>query len=298
MHQAWRLHYLCTRHLRHPGISFLSFSLFMGIAMSITAFPVLARIIQERRLTKTKLGNMAIACAAADDVTAWCILAALIGVVKAGTSLYALYTVCLLIFYVGIMIVVVRPLIKKVVLKYSQHEMISKSMIAIVFMIMLLSAYTTELIGIHALFGAFMAGAIMPEELNFRKILIHKIEDVSIVLLLPLFFVFTGLRTQIALLNEGSLWITFIWIVVTAVAGKFGGSTLAAKAVGQTWKDSLSIGALMNTRGLMELVVLNIGYDLGILSPQVFAMMVLMALATTLMTNPALNLINRWFKFK
>jgi len=279
-----------------PGVSFLAFSLFMGIATSITAFPVLARIIQERKLTQTKLGNMAITCAAADDVTAWCILAALIGIVKAGTSSSALYAVCLLTLYVVIMMMVVRPLIKKVVVKYSQHEMISKSMVAIVFMVMLLSAYVTELIGIHALFGAFMAGTIMPDELNFRKIIIHKIEDVSIVLLLPLFFVFTGLRTQVTLLNEGSLWITFIWIVIAAVAGKFGGSALAARAVGQSWKDSLSIGALMNTRGLMELVVLNIGYDLGILSPQVFAMMVLMALATTLMTNPALNFINKVFK--
>ncbi|HEX5150452.1 MAG TPA: cation:proton antiporter [Parafilimonas sp.] len=279
-----------------PGVSFLSFSLFMGIATSITAFPVLARIIQERKLTQTKLGNLAITCAAADDVTAWCILAALIGIAKAGTSAYALYTIGLLILYVIIMILVVRPVIKKIVLKYSQHEMISKSMVAIVFMIMLLSAYVAELIGIHALFGAFLAGAIMPEALNFRKILIHKIEDVSIILLLPLFFVFTGLRTQITLLNDAGLWITFIWVVAAAVGGKFGGSALAAKAVGQSWKDSLSIGALMNTRGLMELVALNIGYDLGILSPQLFAMMVLMALATTLMTNPALNLINRVFK--
>ena len=279
-----------------PGVSFLSFSLFMGIATSITAFPVLARILQERKLTQTKLGNMAITCAAADDVTAWCILAALIGIVKAGTSSYALYTIGLLIFYVIIMILVVRPLIKKVVLKYGQHELISKSVVAIVFMIMLLSAYIAELIGIHALFGAFLAGAIMPEEFNFRKMLIHKIEDVSIILLLPLFFVFTGLRTQITLLNDASLWITFAWVVAVAVGGKFGGSALAAKAVGQSWKDSLSIGALMNTRGLMELVALNIGYDLGILSPQVFAMMVLMALVTTLMTNPALNFINRVFK--
>lgn len=277
------------------GISFLSFSLFMGIAMSITAFPVLARIIQERKITKTKLGIMALTCAAADDVTAWCILAALIGIVKSGTSIYALYTIGLLILYVLIMILVIRPLLKKVLLKYNRHQLIGRSMIAIIFMVMLLSAYITEIIGIHALFGAFLAGVIMPDEFDFRKTVIHKIEDVSMILLLPLFFVFTGLRTQISLLNEGSLWITFIWIVVAAIAGKFGGSTIAAKVVGQSWKDSLSIGALMNTRGLMELVVLNIGYDLGILSPQVFAMMVLMALVTTLLTNPALNLINRFF---
>lgn len=277
------------------GISFLSFSLFMGIAMSITAFPVLARIIQERKITKTKLGIMALTCAAADDVTAWCILAALIGIVKSGTSVYALYTIGLLILYVLFMILIIKPLLKKVLIKYNKHQLVGSSMIAIAFMVMLLSAYITEIIGIHALFGAFLAGVIMPDEFDFRKTLIHKIEDVSMILLLPLFFVFTGLRTQISLLNEGSLWITFIWIIVAAIIGKFGGSTIGAKVVGQSWKDSLSIGALMNTRGLMELVVLNIGYDLGILSPQVFAMMVLMALVTTLLTNPALNLINRLF---
>jgi Kef-type K+ transport system membrane component KefB len=138
-----------------------------------------------------------------------------------------------------------------------------------------------------------MAGIVMPQQPDFRKTLIHKTEDISIVLLLPLFFVYTGLRTQVTLLNEGHLWITLLWIVITAVAGKFGGSALAAKMTGQSWKNSLSIGALMNTRGLMELIVLNIGYDLGILSAQVFAMMILMALITTLMTNPALDLINR-----
>ena len=284
------------RSFAPPGISFLSFALFMGIAMSITAFPVLARIIQERKLTKTKLGVMALTCAAADDITAWCILAALIGIVNAGTPLSALYTICLLILYVLVMMLIARPLLKNILLRYNKNKVAGKSMIAIVFMVMLLSAYITEVIGIHALFGAFLAGVIMPNEFDFRRTLIHKIEDISMVLLLPLFFVFTGLRTQLSLLNESSLWITFIWIVVAAVAGKFGGSAIAAKVVGQSWKESLSIGALMNTRGLMELVVLNIGYDLGILSPQVFAMMVLMALVTTLLTNPTLNLINRLFK--
>jgi len=260
--------------------------------MSITAFPVLARIIKERNLTKTKLGIMAITCAASDDVTAWCILAALIAIVKAGTSGSTLFTIGLLMAYVLLMLVIVRPLLKKLGHIYNKRETVSKSMMAIVFMVMLLSAYLTELIGVHALFGAFVAGVIMPAEMNFRQTIIDKIEDISLVLLLPLFFVFTGLRTQIGLLNETNLWITFGWIVLVAVAGKFGGSTIAAKITGQTWKDSLSIGALMNTRGLMELVVLNIGYDLGILSPQVFTMMVLMALITTFITNPALNFIN------
>ncbi len=277
------------------GISFLSFSLFMGIAISITAFPVLARIIQERKMGQTSLGVMALTCAAANDITAWCILAALVGIVKAGTPVNALYTVGILALYMAVMILVVRPLLKKLESLYVKDKIISRSKIAVVFIVLLLSAYTTELIGIHALFGAFMVGIVMPQQPGFRKTLIHKTEDISIVLLLPLFFVYTGLRTQVTLLNESHLWITLLWIVITAVAGKFGGSALTAKITGQSWKNSLSIGALMNTRGLMELVVLNIGYDLGILSAQVFAMMILMALITTLMTNPALDLINRLF---
>lgn len=276
------------------GISFSSFALFMGIAMSITAFPVLARIIQERGLTKTKLGAMAITCAAADDVTAWCILAALIAIVKAGSSVSTIFTLGLVVTYLVVALFVFRPLLKKFLDTYKVNETVSQSIMAVVFMVLILSSYATEIIGIHALFGAFMAGVIMPPGVKFRKIVTDKIEDVSLVLLLPLFFVFTGLRTHIGLLSQGHLWAVCGWIILVAVAGKFGGSTLAAKVTGQSWKDSLSIGALMNTRGLMELVVLNIGYDLGILSPEVFTMMVLMALVTTFMTSPALNLIN-WF---
>ena len=280
------------------NISFLSFALFMGIAMSITAFPVLARIIQEKGLTKTKLGALALTCAAADDVTAWCILAAVIAIVKAGSSVSALYTIAVAICYVLMMLFVIKPLLKKLGNEYAKTETIKKSVMAFVFILLLISAYSTEIIGIHALFGAFLAGVVMPPQLQFRKMVINKIEDVSIVLLLPLFFVFTGLRTQIGLLSNAHLWITCAWIILIAVAGKFGGSTLSAKIVGQSWKDSLSIGALMNTRGLMELIVLNIGYDLGILSPEIFAMLVLMALITTFMTGPALDFINKYMADK
>lgn len=280
------------------NISFLSFALFLGIAMSITAFPVLARIIQERGLTKTKLGSMALTCAAADDVTAWCILAAVIAIVKAGTFVTALYTIALAIGYVLFMLMVLKPFLNRLGSIYAGKEMVSKAVMAFVFMILLGSAYLTEVIGIHALFGAFLAGVIMPDNFNFRKIVTDKVEDVSIVLLLPLFFVLTGLRTQIGLLNTAELWLMCGGITLVAVAGKFGGSAFAARIMGQSWRDSLSIGALMNTRGLMELVVLNIGYDLGILSPQVFAMMVIMAIVTTFMTGPALEFINWFFKGK
>ncbi len=286
------LAYFIYRNYAPVGISFLSFALFMGIAMSITAFPVLARILQEKGLSRSKLGALAITCASADDITAWCILAAVIALVKSGSSISALYTIGLAIIYVLVMLKVIRPFLERLSTVYNNKEKKRTPIIALLFILLIISAYVTSIIGIHALFGAFMAGVIMPSSFSFRKIVIDKIEDVSIILLLPLFFVITGLRTQIGLLNEAHLWITFGWILLVAVAGKFGGSAMAARIVGQSWKDSLSIGVLMNTRGLMELIVLNIGYDLGILSPEIFAMMVLMALVTTFMTGPALDLIN------
>jgi Kef-type K+ transport system membrane component KefB len=278
------------------GTQFLSFSLFLGIAMSITAFPVLARIIQERGMHKTKLGTVIITCAAADDITAWCILAAVIAIVKAGSFVSALYTIALAAMYVLFMLKIVRPFLKRIGEINSEKTHISKPIVAIFFITLIFSAWATEVIGIHALFGAFMAGAIMPESAKFRDIFIEKVEDVALVLLLPLFFVFTGLRTEIGLLNDTYLWKVAGIIILVAVAGKFLGSALAARFVGQNWKDSLIIGALMNTRGLMELVVLNIGYDLGILTPEIFAMMVIMALVTTFMTGPALDFIEWSFK--
>lgn len=287
-------------YLFHPptNVEFLSYSLFIGISMSITAFPVLARIIQERGLQKSKLGAMAITCAAADDITAWCILAVVIAIVKAGDFASALYTIAMAVAYVLIMIKIVRPFLMRVGEVKGSKEALSKPVVAIFFIVLLFSAYATEVIGIHALFGAFMAGAIMPEGSRFRTAFIEKIEDVSTLLLLPLFFVYTGLRTQIGLLNDPQLWMITVVIILVAVIGKFAGSTLAARFVGQSWKDSLSIGALMNTRGLMELIVLNIGYDLGVLSAELFSMMVVMALITTFMTGPSLDLINFLYRPK
>jgi Kef-type K+ transport system membrane component KefB len=278
------------------SVKFSSFGLFIGIAMSITAFPVLARIVQERGLHKTKLGTMVITCAAADDITAWCLLAAVIAIVKAGSFLSSLYVIALAVLYVLTMIKVVRPFLKRVAELHTTQETLGKPIVAIFFVTLIMSAYATEVIGIHALFGAFMAGAIMPENVKFRNVFIEKVEDVALVLLLPLFFVYTGLRTQIGLLNDPYLWKVTGLIILVAVIGKFIGSALAAKYVGQDWKDSLIIGALMNTRGLMELVVLNIGYDLGVLGPEIFAMMVIMALVTTFMTGPAIDLVQWAFK--
>ncbi len=280
------------------GVQFSSFALFLGIAMSITAFPVLARIVQERDMHRTRLGTLVITCAAADDITAWCLLAAVIAIVKAGSFVSALYVIALAVIYVLVMVKLVRPFLKRVGDLHESRENLGKPVVAIFFLTLLISSYATEVIGIHALFGAFMAGAIMPVNTKFRNIFIEKVEDVALVLLLPLFFVFTGLRTQIGLLNDPYLWKVTGLIILVAVVGKFVGSAIAARFVGQNWKDSLTIGALMNTRGLMELVVLNIGYDLGVLTPEIFAMMVIMALITTLMTGPALDLINRLFRGK
>lgn len=288
------LAYFIYRGFAPAEVGFLPFSLFIGISMSITAFPVLARIVQERNLTKTKLGALAITCAAADDITAWCILAAVIAIVKAGSVVSAIYTILMAVGYVFLMLKLVQPFLKRMGDIYSNKEGLSKPVVGVFFIMLVASAYITEIIGIHALFGAFMAGVIMPSNTNFRSIFIEKIEDVSTLLLLPLFFVFTGLRTQIGLLNEPHLWQMCGVIILLAVIGKFLGSALAAKFTGQSWRESLIVGALMNTRGLMELVVLNIGYDLGVLTPEVFAMMVIMALVTTFMTGPALDLINRF----
>lgn len=277
-------------------VDFTSFSLFIGIALSITAFPVLARIIQEQGIHKTKLGAIVITCAAADDITAWCLLAVVIAIVKAGSFVSSLYTIFLALGYVIFMLKVLRPFLQKIGKLYQAEKDLNQSVVAIFFVVLLLSAFITETIGIHALFGAFMAGAIMPDNMNFRKLLIGKIEDVALVLLLPIFFVISGLRTEIGLIDDPKLWEVTGLIILLAILGKFVGSAIAAKVVGQNWKDSLTIGALMNTRGLMELVALNIGYELGILKAEIFAMMVIMALVTTFMAGPILKLINKVFK--
>ncbi|RYE25540.1 MAG: hypothetical protein EOP51_03815 [Sphingobacteriales bacterium] len=290
------LAYFLHQRFAPANIPFYAFALFMGIAMSITAFPVLARIIRERQIGQTRLGVISMASAAIDDVTGWCVLALVIGVVNAKGAEFALITLGEAIAYICLMLLVVRALLKRLSKRTNDIKLVNQSTVAIIFLVLLLSAYCCEMIGIHALFGAFMAGVVMPAEWNFRNLIISKIEDVSMILFLPIFFVLTGLRTQIGLLNDPSLWLICLLIIALAVLGKFGGSALAAKLSGESTYESLSIGALMNTRGLMELIVLNIGYDLGILTPQIFTMMVIMALVTTMMTNPALNILNRLYK--
>ena len=272
---------------------FLSFALFIGISVSITAFPVLARIVQERNLGKTPMGMLAIASAANNDVTAWCLLAAVIAVAKAGDAVGALYTIALTAVYILFMFCLARPFLRKIGELYNKRETVGKTLVAFIFLVLILSSYITEVLGIHALFGAFLAGVIMPDNLSFRRVMTEKVEDVAVVLFLPLFFVFTGLRTEIGLLNTPHLWGVCALFIVMSIAGKLLGATLSARAVGESWKDSLSIGVLMNTRGLMELIVLNIGYEMGIIPGSLFVIFVIMALFTTFMATPLLSLIEK-----
>lgn len=275
---------------------FLSFALFMGISMSITAFPVLARIVHERGLNKKNIGNIILTCAAIDDITAWCILATVIAIVKSNSPTGSLSLVLMTILYLIIMFRVVKPLLYSLAKNKSSKQLMHRAKLMIYFIVMFLSAYATQLIGIHALFGAFVAGVIMPINFNFREHLTHKIEDVTLLILLPLFFVYTGLKTQIGLINDLHSWLICILIVFVAISGKVIGSFTASRIIGLNYKNSSIISVLMNTRGLMELVVLNIGLDLGVLSPKIFSMMVIMAIVTTFMTSPLLNLIDKLFK--
>jgi Kef-type K+ transport system membrane component KefB len=277
-----------------PAATFVGFALFMGISMSITAFPVLARILQERGLLRTPLGSTAVTCAAVDDVTAWSILAFVVAIVRS-TSLGG---AALALALVGVLLAVMILVVKRVLPQWLGNKRLteaepSSSTLAVVVCVVLASALTTEVIGIHALFGAFLAGTVMPDVEGFRERIRARVERFSSVLLLPLFFAFTGLRTEIGLLQGTEGWLLCLLIIAIATAGKLGASAIAARITGMTWNESLQLGALMNTRGLMELIALNIGYDLGILSPSIFTMLVIMALVTTFMTGPLLALLSR-----
>lgn len=269
----------------------LAFGLFIGVAMSITAFPVLARIIQEHGLTRSQLGTMAITCAAVNDVTGWCLLAVVAGLVQSGTAESAVWTIALAVLYAFFVLFVVRPFLRRRSEIFSNDAQSSPGLLAFTVIALLLSAWITETIGIHALFGAFLMGVAMPEHNGLKEKLTARIHDVTTVVLLPLFFAFTGLRTQIGLLDDAQSWLICALVLLVAVLGKFGGAALAARYTGQSWRTSCTLGVLMNTRGLIELIVLNIGYDLGILSPKIFTMMIIMAVATTMMAGPILRLM-------
>ncbi|MCC6847187.1 MAG: cation:proton antiporter [Deltaproteobacteria bacterium] len=287
---AWLARHLHA-DLAPAGVPLLSFALFLGTAMSITAFPVLARILVERRLLRTKIGAIAITCAAVDDITAWCILASVVSLVRASTVADGMWTTLLALAYVVVALRVLRPLVERVAARSANKEGLSQNLVALTLVLLLLSSWTTELIGIHALFGAFLFGAIVPKHDGFAQLLADKLEDLVVVLLLPLFFAYSGLRTEIGLLDSAHAWATCGLVIAAACAGKVGGSAVAARLTGLRWREASALGVLMNTRGLMELIVLNIGLDLGVISPALFTMMVLMALATTIMTSPLLERI-------
>lgn len=277
---------------------FISYALFIGISMSITAFPVLARIIQEKGLTKSHLGTLSLASAANGDVTAWCLLAAVIAIAQSGTFVGALYTILFAALFLLFMFFVLRPFLNIIGNIYHNKEVVNKTIVAFMFFILILSAYITEILGIHALFGAFMAGVVMPSNVKFRKIMTEKVEDVALAIFLPLFFVSTGLKTQIGLISTPQEWLVCGMFIVIAIFGKFIGTTIPARFAGETWRDSWIMGALMNTRGLMELIILTIGYEMKILPPSIFVMLVLMTLVTTFMTGPSISFINLCFKKK
>ena len=278
--------------LSTSDVPFGAFCMFLGVSMSITAFPVLARILTDRGIHKTRLGVIAISCAAVDDVTAWCLLAFVVAVVQSQVRGAAI-TFGLTIAYIVVMFGVVRPIVVRLVQRQDLVQKTSQTAVAAVFIGLLISALITEYIGIHAIFGAFLLGAIIPHGSRLAKSLTDKIEDLVVVLLLPAFFAFTGMRTQIGLVSGASQWLMCGALIVVACLGKFGGSTVAARLAGLSMRDAASLGILMNTRGLMELVVLNIGLDLGVVKPTLFAMLVIMAIVTTVATTPILHLLNR-----
>ena len=276
----------------NPTTPFLAFALFVGISMSVTAFPVLARIIQEKGMTKSNLGTLTLASAANGDITAWCLLAVIVAIAQAGSMLSAVYNILFSFVYILFMFLLVRPFMRMVGDLYQYKELINKSFIGMIFLLLIASSYLTEILGLHALFGAFMAGVVMPSNLRFRQIMTDKVEDVSLAIFLPLFFVSTGLRTDLGLLNSPDLLGLCILVTVVAIAGKVVSAMWASRFIGESWKDSLYIGAFMSTRGLTELVILSIGYDMGILSPSIFVVLMLMTLATTFMTTPLVNFID------
>jgi Kef-type K+ transport system membrane component KefB len=280
---AWMIH----SSYAPAGVTFTSFALFIGVSMAITAFPVLARILQDKGLQRTPLGLVALTCAAIDDVTAWCLLAFVVSVTQS-TGSSAIVTVMLTAAYIALMLTVGRKAIGAIVARLDRSERPGESSLTLILAAVLLSAIATEFIGVHAIFGAFLFGAIIPHESGIGRHVRERIEDIVRVLLLPVFFAFTGLRTEIGLLESAQDWLMCAAIIAVATAGKFGGATAAAKLTGHSWRDSAALGILMNTRGLVELIVLNIGLDLGVITPRLFTMLVIMAVVTTMMTSPIL----------
>ncbi|SRR6266702_2566373 len=272
--------------LAGPKATLVSFMLLVGTAMAITAFPVLARLLAEKNMLGTRVGMLALTCAAIGDALAWCMLALVIAIIHATGPTSAILTVGLTLLFIVFMYTIVRPL-----LVYADQRIHSKQLlIALILILLLLSAYITNAIGIHPIFGAFLMGIILPRKTTYVEE-VRSLDQVNNILFLPLFFVYSGLHTQIGLISAPLLWLICLLVLVIACAGKILGSMLPVRWMGESWKESLTLGILMNTRGLVELIVLNIGLDLGVLSPTLFAMLVIMALVTTMMASPLLPLL-------
>jgi Kef-type K+ transport system membrane component KefB len=272
-----------------PGVPFVAFGMFLGASMSVTAFPVLARILSERGLMRTPIGALTLTCAAVGDVTAWCLLAVTIAIVRAGSLGMGLVTTTLALGFVALMVGALRPLLARVASRYGTLEDMGQTAVAAILLALLVCATVAEAIGIHALFGAFLFGVVVPRQGQVVRGLVERIEDVVVVLFLPLFFAFTGLRTEIGLLSGANLWGWCALVVVVATVGKLAGTAIPARLGGLSWRESATVGVLMNTRGLMELVILNIGRDLGVLSPTLFTILVIMAVVTTVVTSPIIG---------
>ncbi len=270
------------------GVGFTSFALFVGISMSITAFPVLLRILADRGITHTPLGQTAIACAALGDATAWCLLALIVAAAQAGGWLPASLNLLGVVAFVVLMLGLVRPW-------FARQQVVAgregRWLLGIL-LLSLASALVTEMLGIHALFGAFAAGVAVSSNAPLRALLMARVEPFAVTLLLPLFFAMTGLRMRADALHAGDIVLCLV-VIAVATAGKLLGTFSAARSTGLPAREAWRLGALMNTRGLMELIVLNLGYELGLLGDRLFAVLVIMALVTTAMTGPLLNLIER-----
>jgi Kef-type K+ transport system membrane component KefB len=270
-------------------VSFTAFAMFLGAAMSITAFPVLARIITENNLQSTRLGTLALTCAAVDDVTAWCLLAVAIAVTRTNNVIGALPTIIESIVYIALMLTIGRKFLHKLAKQYHRTGKLTQVVLAGIYIAVVASSLITELIGIHFIFGAFLIGAVMPKNADLTREIAEKTEDFVLIFLLPIFFAYSGLRTEIGLLNRPELWLLCVLVLLVAIIGKYVGTYLAARFSGVNNREASALGWLMNTRGLTELIVLNIGLSLGVITPLLFTMLVIMALVTTFMTSPFLE---------
>jgi Kef-type K+ transport system membrane component KefB len=273
--------------LAGPNATLPSFVLLVGTSMAITAFAVLARLLAEKNMLGTNVGLLALTSASVDDVIAWCLLAYVTSIAQPhGTTISVISTIVLTIIFAVVMLLGVRPL-----LKYFMPRIPSKPLqMALSIVLLFVSAYATNAIGIHPIFGAFVAGICLPRSAVFKE-QVHSLDQINKMVFLPVYFVYSGLQTRIGLINGLPLWLLCLLILLIACLGKIVGGTFSTRIAGQSWRDSLSVGILMNTRGLVELVVLNIGLQLGILSPTLFAMLVIMALVTTMMASPILPLL-------